>query len=248
MENALLIGLSRQAVLRRSLDVIANNIANVNTTGFKADNSVFEETTMPLARDNGGNGINRRVSFVNDRATWHDMRQGGIELTGAPLDVAIDGNGFLAVQTPAGERYTRNGSLQLNAAGELVTATGFRVLGESGPIVMQREDKDITIARDGSISAGANARGKLRIVEFAQAARLEKDGANTFVAPAGVTPTVSTTPRVIQGAVEKSNVQSVVEMTRMIDVTRTYTTISQMLQNQSDLRRSAIEKLAEVPA
>jgi flagellar basal-body rod protein FlgF/flagellar basal-body rod protein FlgG len=248
MENALLIGLSRQAVLRRSLDVIANNIANVNTSGFKADNSVFEETTMPLARDERGGGVNRRVSFVSDRATWHDLRQGGVERTGAPLDVALDGNGFLAVQTPTGERYTRNGSLQINSAGELVTSTGFRVLGEGGPIVMQPQDKDITIASDGSIAAGDTQRGKLRIVDFAQSGRLQKDGANNFVAPAGMQAAPVTTTRVIQGAVEKSNVQSVVEMTRMIDVTRTYTTISQMLQNESDLRRSAIEKLADVPA
>ncbi len=248
MENALLIGLSRQSVLRRSLDVIANNIANLNTNGFKADNSVFEETTMPLARDERAAGAQRRVSFVTDRATWHDLRQGGIELTGAPLDIALDGNGFLAVQTPAGERYTRNGALQLNAAGELVTASGFRVLGEGGPIVMQPQDKNITIARDGSVSAGDAARGKLRIVEFAQPGRLQKDGTNNFAAPADMQPAPVATPRVIQGAVEKSNVQSVVEMTRMIEVTRTYTTISQMLQNQSDLRRSAIEKLAEVPA
>src|SRR5262249_15367739 len=112
MENALLIGLSRQIVLERQLDVVANNVANLNTTGFKADNSLFEAYLMPVARENRFNAQDRQVSFVNDRGTWRDQRQSGIQVTGNPLDVAIDGDGYLAVQTPSGERYTRNGALQ----------------------------------------------------------------------------------------------------------------------------------------
>ena len=134
MQNALLVGLSRQVALGRELDVIANNIANINTAGFKADGSVFEEYVSPTARADNFLAPDRRVSFVNDRATWIDLSQGPLEKTNNPLDVAINGGGFFAVQTPQGERYTRNGAFQINNVGELVTAEGYQVLGESGPI------------------------------------------------------------------------------------------------------------------
>ena len=245
MENALLVALSRQTALRRSLDVIANNVANLNTNGYKSDGLIFEEFMTPGASSSAGSG--RRVSFVHDRATWTDMRAGGVQQTGNPLDVAISGPGFLTVQTPRGERYTRNGALQINAANELVTSEGYRVVGEGGPIVLQPQDRNISIGRDGSISAGDGGRGKLRLVEFAQAARLRKDGSSTFSAPNGVAPQPSPLSSVVQGAVEKSNVQGVVEMTRMIEATRTYANIAQLGEQQGNLRRTAIERLAEVP-
>ena len=248
MENTLLIGLSRQMALQRELDVVANNVANLNTPGYKGDGVLFEEFMTSAARGEGPSGPNRRVSFVADRATWHDMRQGPVQQTGNPLDVAVDGNAFLVVQTPRGERYTKNGALQLNAAGELVTSQGFRVLSDAGPIVFQPQDQAISIGRDGSIATSGGPRGKLRLVQFAQAERLTKDGASTFAAPPGVQAQPVTTVAVQQGAIEKSNVAGVIEMTRMIDATRTYASISQLLQNQGDLRRSAIDKLAEVPA
>jgi flagellar basal-body rod protein FlgF len=254
MENASLIGLSRQMALRREMDVVANNLANLNTTGFKADGNVFHEYLMPVARSDWFTGGDRRMSYVLDRATWHDMGQGSIQQTGNPLDVAIDGKAFLAVQTPQGERYTRNGALQINARGELVTSQGYAVIGENGPIVMQPGDREIAISREGAVTVreGNNAaeaqRGKLRLVGFAQPERLRKDGSSLFAAPAGIAPQPAPTATVLQGAIEKSNVSAVGEMTRMIEVTRTYTAVAGMLQTQGDLRRTAIEKLAEVPA
>src|ERR687888_2108780 len=151
MENSLLIGLSRQVALRRELDVVANNIANLNTTGLKADAAVFEEFLMPVARADQFQLPDRRLSFVQDRATWHDLSQGPMQQTGNPLDIAIDGNAFLVVQTPRGERYTRNGALKLNATGQLVTNEGFPVLSNGGPIQFQTNDKQISISEDGAI-------------------------------------------------------------------------------------------------
>jgi len=253
MENASLVGLSRQMALQRELDVVSNNIANLNTTGFKADNVVFQEFMMPGARANQFAGADRQLSFVHDRATWLDLSQGPVEHTGNPLDVAISGNAFLTVQTPRGERYTRNGALQINAQGQLVTSEGLQVIGQNGPIVFQPNDRDISIGVDGLISVreGQNTtdsqRGKLKLASFDQPQRLQKDGTSTYMAPAGVTPQVPTDARVSQGAIEKSNVKSVMEMTRMVEVTRAYTQIASMLQSQSDTRKSAIDKLAEVP-
>jgi flagellar basal-body rod protein FlgF len=254
MQNTLLVGLSRQVALGRELDVVANNIANINTSGFKANGAVFEEFIGKTARQGNLSQRDAKVSFVRDRATWVDMTQGTMDRTGNPLDVAVDGKGFITVQSPRGERYTRNGAFQINNAGELVTSEGFQVLGENGPIKLQPSDKDITISADGTISVreGANAaqesqRGKLRLVAFDNPGMLEKDGSSTFRAPNGVQPNADTTSRLQQGVIEKSNVKSVMEMTRMIEVTRAYTSVATMLSQQSDMHRSAIEKLAEVP-
>jgi flagellar basal-body rod protein FlgF len=254
MENTLLIGLSRQLVLERQMDVVANNIANINTSGFKADRSLFQEYLMPVAHEDNFVGRDRRLSYVQDRATFHDFAQGPSEQTKNPLDVAIDGAGFLVVQTPAGERYTRDGGMQINNQGQLVTAKGDPVLGTSGPIVFQPTDHDISIAADGNITVleGVNridsVRGKLRLVSFAAAQALLKEGSNLYSAGAGGAAQADITSKVNQGFIERSNVSSVTEMTRMIEVTRTYTQVAAMLQTQSDLHKSAIEKLADVPA
>src|SRR5262249_32781019 len=254
MENTLLVGLSRQMVLARELDVVANNIANLNTTGFKADNSLFEQFIMPTARENRFDAPDRQVRFVSDRGTWHNLRQGSVQQTGNPLDLAIDGNAFLVVQTAAGERYTRNGSLQINAQGQLVTTDGSLVLGDNGPIVFQPLDRSISVSASGQISVveGADTRvdslrGRLRLVTFDQPGQLQKDGANNFAAPAGVTPAADVNSRIVQGSLEKSNVNGVVEMTRLLEITRAYTQISQLLSQQSDLRKNAIQQLSDVP-
>jgi len=249
MENVSLIGLSRQMTLERQLDVVANNVANVNTNGFKADRPMFEEFLRTNARETNFIGRDRNVSFVQDRITLKDFSKGPTEPTKNPLDVAIDGDAFLTVQTPNGARYTRDGSMQINSVGQLVTKGGLPVLGTGGPIVFQPTDHDINIAADGTVTVleGVNRidaiRGKLRMVSFTDAQSLLKEGSNLYSAE-GALPVTSTTSRLNQGFVEKSNVSSVMEMSRMIDVTRAYSQISSMLQQQTDMRKSALEKLA----
>ena len=206
---------------------------------------------MPGAHeDNFAPGRDRQLSHVQDRATFHDFAQGAAEPTKNPLDVAIDGGGFFVVQTPAGERYTRDGSFQINNQGQLVNASGYPVLGSGGPITFQQTDKQINIASDGNVTVieGAgrvdSVRGKLRMVKFASPQALVKEGSNLYSGGAAQADTAS---RARQGYVEKSNVNSVLEMSRLIEVNRTYTQIASMLQQQHDLHRSAIDKLAEVP-
>jgi flagellar basal-body rod protein FlgF len=255
MENAVLIGLSRQTALERELAVVANNIANLNTTGFKADGAVFSEFLRDKADTDQFAAQDRRLSLVQDRMNWHDMSQGVVQQTGGPLDIAIDGDGMLAVQTAnGGERYTRNGALQLNNLGQVVTTNGDTVLGESGPIVIQPTDRDIVINKDGTIKVregqslnSDSTRGKLRIVRFADTQQLIKEGASSYSAPAGVTPEPVVKPNVIQGAIEKSNVRSVIEMSRMIEVTRAYTEVATIISQQNDLRKNSLQQLAEVP-
>ena len=254
MENALLIGLSRQMVLGRSMDVVANNIANMNTTGFKADNAMFEEYLMPVARENRFNPADRMVSFVDDRGAWHNLSPGALQQTGNPLDVAINGDGFLVVQTAGGERYTRNGALQINGQGQLATSDGSLVLGDNGPITFQQTDHDVAVTADGRVTVvEGNAtnlesqRGQLRLVRFADPQQLQKDGANNFAA-GGAAAVADTTSKLMQGTIEKSNVNSVVEMTRMITISRAYQQVATLLQAQSDLHKSAIQQLANVPS
>jgi len=255
VENAILIGLSRQTALQRELEVVANNIANINTTGFKADGAVFGEYLKDKASTQDFAAPDRRLSLVQDRMSWHDLSQGTVQQTGNPLDVAIDGEGMLVVQTARGERYTRNGALQINNLGELVTLSGDKVIGENGTIILQQTDRDIVVTKDGTIKVreglslnSDSTRGKLRIVRFADMQALRKDGASSYSAPDGVTPEIVQKPNVVQGAVEKSNVRSVIEMARMIEVSRAYTEVATMLAQQNDLRKNSLQQLAEVPA
>ena len=254
MENALLIGLSRQVALGHELDMIANNIANIDTTGYKADKTVFADFLSPRASDQNFNGRDRQVNFVEDRATYIDMAPGSLQHTGNPLDVTIDGNAYFVVQTARGQRYTRNGAFQVNGAGQLVTSNGDKVLGTGGPITFQNLDHDIVISSSGIITVReGNAttdtpRGTLQLASFANPQVLQKDGASTFMAPPGV---ASTTPspntRVVEGVIEKSNVNGVAEMARMIQITRSYTDIANILTQEGDLRKNALTQLSQIP-
>jgi flagellar basal-body rod protein FlgF len=248
MENALLVGLSRQVALRRELDVIANNLANLGTTGFKGENVLFEQFVGSGAHhDEFPTYVDRQVSFVLDRETHTDISQGAFTQTGSQFDAAIDGEGFFVVETPQGDRYTRAGSFALNAAGELVTTAGYRVLGDGGPITLDPNDTNISIARDGTISTPAGERGKLRLVRFENPSQLARYGDNLFSADAPPLPAEPRT-RLVQGSLEKSNVRPILEIGRMIEVTRAYTTLANLMSRTDELRRSAIERLADVPA
>jgi flagellar basal-body rod protein FlgF len=254
MENALLVGLSRQMALGHELDIVANNIANIDTTGYKADHESFGEYLMSGASEQQFTGRDRRVSFVQDRATWIDMSSGSVEHTGDPLNAAINGNGYFVVQTPRGQRYTRNGAFSTDATGQIVTSEGYPVVGTGGPITLQPNDHDIIISPAGIItvregtSTADTQRGTLQIVGFDRPQLLQKDGGSTFSAPdnltAGPKPPNTT---VVQGAIERSNVNAVAEMARMIQITRSYSDIAAILQQQGDQRRNALQQLSQLP-
>ena len=178
MQNAILVGLSRQVASRTRDGRGRRTISRTSTPPATRPTVRCSKNILHSAARADQTGS--RVSFVRDRGIWHDMSQGAIERTGNPLDVAIDGQGFLVVQTPAGERYTRNGSMQINATGQLVTSDGYPVLGDGGPITLQPNDRQVSISKDGTISVREgtskvdSARGKLRLVTFANAAAAAK--------------------------------------------------------------------------
>lgn len=243
MENASLVALSRQLVLRQKLDVIANNVANINTAGFKRQTLEMDEYVMPTASANTFPRRDQRISFVEDWTTTTDFEPGTVEVTGSPFDVAIEGDGFFTVQTPEGERYTRAGNFQLDVGGRLVTPDGHPVLGDGGEIVFGPEETDVVIGVDGSISSNAGPRGRLSVVSFADNRILDKIGDNLF-AGEGAQP--ATGARVRQGAVELSNVQSVMEMTRLIEVNRAYAQVTSMINTSEELRLRAISTLGDI--
>jgi len=248
MDNSLLVSLSQQLAAYRSMDVIANNLANVSTPGFKRESAKFEEYVTHVAPSEGQTG-QQSVSFVKDAGVARDISQGSIETTGAPLDLAINGKGFFTVQTPNGMRYTRDGHFTLDANGQIVTSEGYALQGDSGAITITPDDQNIQIGRDGTISSIVNGIGnqigKLQVSAFADDSALTKQGDNLYSTMQ--TPTVAADSTIKQGALESSNVQPVLEISHMIEVMRAYQATASLSQSQEDLTRQAIDKLGAMP-
>jgi flagellar basal-body rod protein FlgF len=244
MDNTLLVSLSHQLAAYRSMDVIANNLANLSTPAFKRETAKFEEFVQQVAPSEGQTGP-QTVSFVKDTGMVRDLNEGRLERTGAPFDLALSGNGYFAVQTAAGERYTRNGHLSLDGDGQLITDSGDPILGDGGPITITSDDGDIHIAADGTISGAKGQIGKLRVVDFADDRALQKQGASLY--STSQSPAAATDARIVQGTLESSNVEPVIEISHMIDVMRAYQATATLSQSQEDLMRQAIDKLGSTP-
>lgn len=245
MQNALFVGVSSQVALQRELDVIANNMANVSTTGFKGRSSRFQEYLMPVASADSFSGPDKRLSYVIDQGTTLDLSQGPIEQTGNPLDVAVKGDAFIAVRAPGGERYTRNGALSIDSRGQLVTSDGYPVAGEGGPITVNPQETGLAVGTDGTVSTNLGIRGRIKLVTFANPGALTNEGANLYSSTAPGRP-AGVDGRLEVGALERSNVSPVLEMTRLMDVNRSYTMIASVISRMDELRGSAISKLANV--
>ena len=248
MDNSLLVSLSQQLAAYRSMDVIANNLANVSTAGYKRETAKFEEYMMQVAPSEGQTGP-QTVSFVKDAGSSRDLSQGNIQDTGATYDLALNGKGFFAVQTAQGIRYTRDGHFSLDGNGQIVTEQGYALQGDGGAITVTPNDTNIQVSKDGTVSSTVNGIsnpiGKLQILDFADGTRLTKLGDNLYntdqspIAANGIT--------IRQGALEASNVQPVVEITHMIEVMRAYQATASLSQSQEDLIRKAINQLGQIP-
>jgi len=246
MDTLLPVGLSHQSAMLRRMDVIANNIANASTTGFKSERVTFEDHLLTME----GNAPKelRDLHMVQDFGTRPILKEGAIETTDNPLDVALDGEGFLAVQGDNGERlFTRNGALQINAEGELAVASGEPVLGDNDqPIRIEQEDVDIQITEDGAISSRAGVIGELQLVRFDNSQALQRQGESLFATDQPAQPAEEL--RVVQGALEGSNVNSIKQVTDMINVMRSYQSMQRTLQDYGEMRDEAIERLPRIQA
>jgi flagellar basal-body rod protein FlgF len=243
MDNTLLVSLSHQLAAYRSMDVIANNLANANTPAFKREAATFQEFVAQVTPAEGETGI-QHVSFVKDAGTARDLTQGHAETTNAPFDVAINGPGYFTVQTADGAtRYTRNGHFTLDGDGRMVTENGEVLQGDGGDVSIASDDGDIHIAQDGTVSGAKGQIGKLKLVDFANDSALQKEGSSLY--STDQPPQDVEAPSLHQGMLETSNVQPVVEISHMIDVMRAYQATANLTQSQEDLMRNAIDKISE---
>ncbi|MDB5615832.1 flagellar basal-body rod protein FlgF, partial [Tardiphaga sp.] len=233
MDNALYVGLSRQQVLRREMDIVANNIANADTTGFKVESLITKEQPGPPAFTLQGP---RPIKFVAADGVARDFGQGGLHRTDAPLDLAIEGQGFFKVTTKDGDRYTRDGRFRMDDTGRLATQAGQLVLDEGGgEIALDLQKGQITVASDGTVSQGSERVGKVGVFKFDALSVLEKTGDNLLQNTSNSQPAPATEAKVRQGMLESSNVNPIVEITRMIEISRAYEQTSRMMDSEAEL-------------
>jgi len=245
MENPIYIGLSRQVALRAQMDLIANNVANMSTPGYRAQNMVFTEFVEKFREKNDQYGKQDPISMVLDYGQYQVNEPGPMQFTGNQTDVALNGPGYIGVQIPGSDEtlYTRAGNFQVNVQGQLVTGRGDLVLGEGGgPITIPEDAKKITIGEDGAIATEEGEVGRLNVVEFEDLQKLEARGDGLYQTEQEANPAENT--RVMQGMVEGSNVQPVLEMTRMIDVLRSYQQTQKLLQSEHERQRTMIQRLS----
>lgn len=237
METSTYIALSRQMTLRRELDVVANNIANAETPAYKAERMIFREFVDKP-------DFGEKHSFVQDLGLSRDLSEGPLEGTGNPLDVAISGEGYFVIDTPLGERYTRHGRFQLDAQGILVTGEGNPVQSDAGPIQVTPESGIISIASDGTISTEQDGVvGKMRVVNFDEEPRLRKGANGLYRAPPDMDPVDVENPTVAQGMIEQSNVEPILELTRMMTIMRRHQSVAKFVQQEDDRVKQMIRTL-----
>ncbi len=236
MDNTSYVALSRQLALERQMAVVAGNIANMNTHGFKTEHMLFEQVLERAGKPG-------RVAFVQDVGLVRDLGPGALETTGNPLDLAINGEGYFTVETPAGPRFTRAGHFTLDAEGALVTSDGHRLLDAGGAAIqLPLDGAGISVARDGTISTDAGVVAKLGLVRFADDRRLGREGDSLLVTDQLPEPVAD--PDIAQGRLERSNVQPILEMTRMMETVRAFQNTQRLLETHHELVRRVIDQAA----
>ena len=244
MELTTDIALSRLIAQQRALDVTATNLANAGTPGFKAERTVFSDWLSKQTGTDSPRG-GGTVAFMQDRATYRDQQAGPLQHTGNPLDLAVSGSGFFSVDSPRGPRLTRAGHFTPLPDGRLGDVDGNALLDRAGqPIRLSAADSIITVTADGTVSSQNGRLGQIGLVQPDDPNRMTAEGARTLRADGPTTAVAA--PQIVQGAVEDSNVQPVMEMTRMMTDLREFQFTTQFVQAESDRRQSAIDKLTQV--
>ena len=238
MENAAYITLTRQSGLIREMAQVANNIANLSTTGYRREGMVFSE----YVRDTGPGAPS--LSMATPGARIVSPLQGSLTETGGRLDFAIEGEGFFLIDTPQGERLTRAGAFALSPAGDLVTQDGHMVLDAGGaPVFVPPDARSLGMAADGTLSADGVAVAQIGLWQPVDPLELTRVAGTQFAAPAGVEPVEAGV--VLQGFVEDSNVSPVAEITRMIEVQRAYELGQGFLDREDERIRSVLRAVAQ---
>jgi flagellar basal-body rod protein FlgF len=230
--------------LRRELDIVANNIANVDTNGFKVEQLLLGAEIGQRARNDF---VRPSVSFVLDKGVGRDFGQAGLKQTGRDLDFGIEGEGvFFTLNDGVGEAYTRDGAFTLDPEGRLTTQAGAAVQGEGGDIILDRNQGEPAVAPDGTISQNGNPVGRLALARFDILSVLEKGGDGLYRNASNLDPVEAADARVRQGMLEGSNVNPILEITNLIEIQRAYESVSKMIENTNDLSRRSVERLGRV--
>ncbi len=230
MDNSTYLALSKQVTSFNKLNVTANNVANANTAGFKKEQMVFDQF---LTKD-----VKEKVAFPNDVTTTIDRSDGPLTPTGRALDISIVGDGFFMVKTPNGIRYTRNGNFHVNSESTLVDVKGNPVLsGDNQEIVFEEGDGAPVIAQNGTITVNGDDRGSIGVVEFANPHLLRKSPEGMMMSE--VLHLVKEDPKIVQGMLEGSNVNSIEEMVKLTEIQKDAATTSGLINNFYDMQRNA---------
>jgi flagellar basal-body rod protein FlgF len=228
------------------MDSIANNLANVSTPGFKRETPTFQEYVAQVEPSEGENG-SQKVSYVQETGVVRDLAEGPMQTTGGKFDFAIHGNGYFAIQTANGDEYTRNGHFTLDLNGKLSTEDGKEVETQGGALSITPQDGDVTVSSDGTVSATINGTqsqiGKLKVVDFANDSALQKVGDSLY--STAQTPNAASNVKVVQGMLESSNVQPVIEISNMIEIMRSYQATTALSQTQQSQDMASLDKLAQ---
>lgn len=227
--------LTRQAGLMREMQVVANNIANISTNGFRREGVIFAEYVAGL--DDGPS-----LSMAHGTGRMVDLGQAGLSQTGGSFDFAIQGDGFFLIDTAQGQQLTRAGSFTPSAEGELVTPDGFRLLDQGGaPVFVPPDAGQVAMGSDGTLSANGVPLGKIGLWQPVDSLQLQHQSGTMFASPSGVEPAAGGT--VMQGYLEDSNVDAVSEIARMITVQRAYE-LGQTFLDREDARvRDVVQTL-----
>jgi flagellar basal-body rod protein FlgF len=253
MDNTTYIALSRQQALWNQLEVVANNLANVNTNGFKGSDTLFSQYVTKVKSDD--RPFRDRVAYTHDFGLVRNLAQGTLNYTGNTFDLAVQGDGYFVVRKPGSangqtapeDHYTRAGGFTVNADGQLVNQSGSQVMSTQGqPIIIPGDAGDITIQGDGSIKAkDGRTLGKIRVVRFDSERDLKAVDGTQFAAAEGQQPIDEPTPKVAQGVLEDSNVNAISEMTHLININRSYADVAKLIDEEHTRKRQAADTFSK---
>ena len=241
MDITIALAASRLVAQQRAMDITANNIANANTPGYRTERVQFSDWIDKQSGTAKVPGV-PGVSYTQDRATYRESQAGSITHTGNPFDLALASDGYFTVNTKNGPRLTRDGRFGPMPDGTLADSSGNAVLDTNGkPIQIPPTETRVTIAGDGSVSTDSGPIGKIGVVQPTDPMKMQAEGATNFVANGPTTAVAA--PGIVQGGIEESNVQPVLEVTRMMNDVRQFQFVTQFVQAEGDRQQSAIDKL-----
>ena len=226
----------------QSLDLVANNLANSSTSGYKADGEFYTLFSSEAA----GEDASGLSSVPMIQRQWTDFAQGLLEPTNNPLDFGLSGKGFFVVQGPSGPLYTRNGNFRFSTGGALVTSEGYPLLQQNGQPFHANTAQPLQVSRDGDITQNSSSIGSVKIADFQNPAGLTKFGANYFSNATGQEPVDATGAQIYQGKIETSNVSASHGAVRIVGLSRQFEMMQKAITISNDMGKKAIEEVAKV--